>query len=144
MSDIISVIVPVYNNQPTLDETCRQIMEVHERAFGELQLEIIFVNDGSTDKSWDELLRLRGLHKERISLVNLSRNFGQAGALFAGFNNAIGDAVICVSADLQDPISLMAKMIACWKHGTEIVVCYRENRTDGFLPRKFSNLAYGL
>jgi glycosyltransferase involved in cell wall biosynthesis len=144
MSDIISVIVPVYNNQPTLDETCRQIMEVHERGFGELQLEIIFVNDGSSDKSWDELLRLRGLHKERISLINLSRNFGQAGALFAGFNNASGDAVICVSADLQDPISLMAKMVACWKHGTEIVVCYRENRKDGFLPRKFSNLAYGL
>ena len=55
-------------------------------------------------------------------LVNLSRNFGQAGALFAGFNNARGDAVICISADLQDPISLMANMVACWKHGTEIVV----------------------
>src|SRR4051794_18364523 len=114
MSDIISVIVPVYNNQPTLDETCRQIMEVHDRGFRELELEIIFVNDGSTDNSWDELLRLRRLHKERISLINLSRNFGQAGALFAGFNHARGDAVVCVSADLQDPISLMAKMVACW------------------------------
>jgi polyisoprenyl-phosphate glycosyltransferase len=144
MSETISVVVPVYNNQLTLDETCREIMEVHESSFKEMELEVIFVNDGSTDKSWDELLRLKGLYKERISLINLSRNFGQAGALFAGFNNARGDAVICVSADMQDPISLMAKMVAYWKNNTEIVICYRENRNDGFFPRKFSSVAYSI
>ncbi len=144
MSETISVVVPVYNNQLTLDETCREIMEVHESSFKEMEIEVIFVNDGSTDKSWDELLRLKGLYKERISLINLSRNFGQAGALFAGFNNARGDAVICVSADMQDPISLMAKMVAYWKNNTEIVICYRENRNDGFFPRKFSSVAYSI
>jgi dolichol-phosphate mannosyltransferase len=138
MSEIISVVVPVYNNQPTLDETCRQIMEVHESSFKEMEI------DGSTDGSWNELLRLKSLHEQRISLINLSRNFGQVAAWFAGFNNASGDAVICVSADLQDPISLMAKMVACWKHDTEIVICFRENRTDGLLARKFSHLAYSL
>src|SRR6185436_16381531 len=104
MSKIVSVVVPVFNNQPTLDETCRQIIEVHESSFNDLKLDLIFVNDGSTDKSWEELLRLKDLYKDKISLINLSRNFGQTGALFAGFNNARGDAVICVSADLQDPI----------------------------------------
>jgi len=142
MSETISVVVPVFNNQPTLGETCSQIMEVHESSFKELDLEVIFVNDGSTDGSWDELLRLKERYKERVSLINLSRNFGQAGAVFAGFNNATGDAVICVSADMQDPISLMAKMVAYWKNHTEIVICYRDNRSDGFFPRKFSKYAY--
>lgn len=142
MSETISVVVPVYNNQPTLGETCSQIMEVHESSFREFELEVIFVNDGSTDGSWDELLRLKDRYKQRVSLINLSRNFGQAGALFAGFNNARGDAVICVSADMQDPISLMAKMVAYWKNDTEIVICYRDSRNDGFFPRKFSKYAY--
>jgi polyisoprenyl-phosphate glycosyltransferase len=144
MSETISVVVPVYNNQPTLEETCRQIMEVHETSFGEMRLEMIFVNDGSTDASWNELLRLKDLYRERISLINLSRNFGQVAALLAGFNHAAGDAVICISADLQDPVALMAKMVACWKHDTEIVICYRASRNDGWLARKFSGLAYAL
>jgi len=144
MAEIISVVVPVYNNQPTLEETSRQIMEVHERSFREFELEIIFVNDGSTDKSWEELLRLQRLHQDRISVVNLSRNFGQSGALFAGFEHARGDAIICVSADLQDPIYLMEKMVACWKNNAEIVICYRESRNDGFFPRTFSSIAYSI
>jgi len=144
MSQLVSVVVPVFNNQPTLEETCRQIMEVHQSSFGELELEVIFVNDGSTDGSWQELERLQRLHKETVSLINLSRNFGQLGALYAGFNHARGDAVICVSADLQDPIQLMGKMVAYWRSGTEIVICYREKRDDGFLARKSSNLAYSI
>jgi polyisoprenyl-phosphate glycosyltransferase len=64
--------------------------------------------------------------------------------LFAGFNHAEGDAVICVSADLQDPISLMAKMVAYWRDDTEIVVAYREGRNDGRSTQLFSRLAYGF
>jgi len=144
MSEIISVVVPVYNNRPTLAETCRQILEVHERSFGEMELEVVFVNDGSTDESWNELLRLKDLHGEKISLLNLSRNFGQLAALIAGFNHARGDAVICISADLQDPISLMAKMVACWKNNTEIVICYRKDRTDGIFSRVLSRVVYSI
>jgi dolichol-phosphate mannosyltransferase len=77
-------------------------------------------------------------------LINLSRNFGQLGALYAGFNHARGDAVICVSADLQDEISLMGKMVGYWKNDTEVVICYREHRDEGFLSRKFSNIAYAI
>lgn len=144
MSQIVSVVIPVYNNQPTLDETCRQIMAVHESSFPDLQLEIIFVNDGSTDSSWEELLRLQSLYKDRICLLNLSRNFGQGAAMYAGFNSARGDAVISVSADLQDPIELMGKMISYWKNGAEIVICYREARLDGFFTRICSNFAYSI
>src|SRR5260370_36857978 len=118
MSETISVVVPVYDNQLTLDETCREIMEVHESSFKEMELEVIFVNDGSTDKSWDELLRLKGLYKEQISLINLSRNFGQAGGLFSGFNNTRGEAGICVPVDMQKPTFLIAKIVADWKNNT--------------------------
>jgi polyisoprenyl-phosphate glycosyltransferase len=144
MPEMISVVVPVFNNQPTLEETCRQIIEIHESGFKDLELEVIFVNDGSTDKSWEELVRLKDLYKVPICLLNLSRNFGQLAASFAGFNSARGDAVICVSADLQDPISLMGKMVAYWRSNTEIVICYRENRDDGFFSRIFSIFAYSI
>jgi polyisoprenyl-phosphate glycosyltransferase len=143
-SGVISVVVPVYNNQPTLEETCRQIVEIHGSGFPDLKLEMIFVNDGSTDKSWEELLRLQGIHEDQIVLLNLSRNFGQLGALMAGLDHASGDAAICISADLQDPIHLMAKMVAYWKSNTEIVICYREKRTDGLLPHIYSTIVYSI
>src|SRR5947207_14584648 len=88
MSQTISVVVPVFNNEPTLADTYRQIMEIHQSSLGDFELEVIFVNDGSTDKSWQELERLQNLHSGTVSLINLSRNFGQLGALYAGFNNA--------------------------------------------------------
>lgn len=96
MLRIISVVVPVYNNQQTLDETCNQIMAIHRDNFSDSNLEILFVNDGSKDNSWEELLCLKNQYPKQISLLNLSRNFGQFGALFAGFNHARGDAVICI------------------------------------------------
>jgi polyisoprenyl-phosphate glycosyltransferase len=144
MAETISVVVPVFNNEPTLAETCRQIIEVHESSFKDLDLELIFVNDGSSDESWQELLRLQHFYKQKITLLNLSRNFGQTAALFAGFQHATGDAIICISADLQDPIALMGKMVAHWKNNAEIVICYRRDRTDGFFARIFSTLAYSI
>ncbi len=135
MSKTVSIVVPVYNNQPTLEETCRQIIEVHKASFSDLALEILFVNDGSKDNSWDELLRLKERYPEKVSLLHLSRNFGQLGALLAGFKCAKGDAVICVSADLQNPIPLIGKMVAYWKDGIDIVVCHRQGRNEGLWTR---------
>ena len=144
MPETVSVVVPVYNNEGSLEQTCLEILEVRDQHFQELGLEIIFVNDGSTDHSWERLARLKEEHPETITLLNLSRNFGQLGALFAGFHRAQGDAVICVSADLQDPIGLMGKMVNLWKNDTEIVVCYREDRNDGALSKMFSKFAYSV
>jgi len=144
MSKTISVVVPVYNNQQTLDEMCSQIMDEHANHFNDLNLEIVFVNDGSQDDSWEVLLRLQSQYPQYISLLNLSRNFGQLGALFAGFNQAKGDAIIPISADMQDPISLMGQMVKHWRDGIEIVVCHRQNRQDGFLRSFFSKFAYSI
>ena len=144
MRQTVSVVVPVFNNAPTLEDTCRQIVDIHESSFKDLDLEVVFVNDGSTDKSWEELLRLKDRYEGKVSLLNLSRNFGQVAASLAGFDHARGDAVICISADLQDPIALMGKMVAYWRNQTEIVICYREDRKDGLLPQIFSNVAYSI
>ena len=64
--------------------------------------------------------------------------------MFAAFSHVRGDAVICISADLQDPIALMAKMVAYWKNDTEIVICYRESRSDGFFSQMLSKVVYSI
>lgn len=142
MSKLISIVIPVYNNQETLKETCDKIIREYKINFKHLELEIIPVNDCSTDNSWDEIVKLKKEYKKILNPIKLSRNFGQLGALFAGFNHAKGDAVICISADLQDPIELISTMVKSWENDAEIVICYRENRTDGVLTKIFSKFAY--
>lgn len=144
MIKTISVVIPVFNNQETIEETCIQIFKEHAEHLREYVLEILCVNDGSKDGSWEVLQDLSRRHPTVMKLVNLSRNFGQYGALHAGFSRAKGDAVICISADLQDPTSLIPQMVAHWAAGTELVVCYRKQRQDGTLRRIFSQAAYSL
>jgi dolichol-phosphate mannosyltransferase len=144
MMQTVSVVIPVYNNQETIEETCVQILKEYAEHFREYLLEILCVNDGSKDGSWQVLQDLKRRYPTVMTLVNLSRNFGQYGALHAGFSRARGDAVICISADLQDPTSLIPQMVKHWAAGTEVVVCYREQRQDGTLRRIFSQAAYSV
>lgn len=144
MRKLISIVFPVYNNQGTLRISCEQVLAIHRSDFPHHDIEILFVNDGSRDESWDELISLKREFGDVIRPINLSRNFGQLGALYAGFNNAKGDAVICISADLQDPISLMGQMVKTWDAGVEIVVCNRKSRKDGFFTGIFSKIAYAV
>jgi polyisoprenyl-phosphate glycosyltransferase len=130
MQQSVSAVIPVYNDAQSLRETCEGIIDVHAKCFHDLGLEIIFVNDGSTD---DSLSVLRTLHVEyphMVAVLNLSRTFGKQAAMMAGIRHARGDAVVCLAADLRDPIDLMARMISYWKAGTEAVVCYREGRSE--------------
>jgi polyisoprenyl-phosphate glycosyltransferase len=79
-----------------------------------------------------------------VKVISFTRNFGQMAAMLAGFAEATGDAVINISADLQDPISLIPEMVAQWQGGAEIVICYRTNRSDPMAAKAFSSLAYSL
>ena len=119
-------------------------MTEHSENFEQYALEILCVNDGSKDASWQVLQNLKRRYPSVMTLVNLSRNFGQYGALHAGFSRAKGDAMICISADLQDPTSLIPQMVKHWAAGTEVVICYREQRQDGALRRIFSKAAYSV
>jgi dolichol-phosphate mannosyltransferase len=140
----ISIVVPVFRNKETVGETCRQAMNVHEQHFPHLGLEILFVDDGSADDTWEELQRLQHAHPQFVSLLKLSRNFGQVSAILAGYDAAQGDAVITISADLQDPVSLMAEMVAQWERGQEVVIAHRESRNDDVAATLFSRIAYGI
>ena len=141
---IVSVVVPVFRNQETIEETCLQIFDVYQKNFSQYSLEIVLVDDGSNDDSYNKLLSIYGRFSERIVVVKLSRNFGQLFAILAGYGIAKGDAIITISADLQDPVSLMAGMVSCWEQGNEIVVAYRQGREDDITARLFSKIDYSV
>ncbi|MGL6212018.1 MAG: glycosyltransferase family 2 protein [Paracoccaceae bacterium] len=139
----ISIVVAVYQNEGSLTETHAQISALFAGPLKGCESELIFVNDGSSDGSQNELLRIRDADPT-VKVVSFTRNFGQMAAMLAGFAEATGDAVINISADLQDPISLMVDMVSQWQSGAEIVVCYRTNRSDPMAAKVFSSMAYKM
>ncbi len=143
MSDLrlVSVVVPVYNNAGSLEETCKRVLGLFDRL--QLQVELIFVNDGSSDDSMQELLRIHG-GNGRVKVLDFSRNFGQIPAIAAGVRHSKGDVVISVSADLQDPIDLMENMIQHHRDGKDIVIAYREARQEGFIKKLTSRIYFSM
>jgi dolichol-phosphate mannosyltransferase len=101
------------------------------------------IDDGSDDGSLDELRSIH-CHDPNVSVISLSRNFGQLNAVIAGTRAVTGNATVVMSADLQDPVSLIEEMIREWQRGTKIVICYRVSREDSFTSRMTSKLFYGL
>lgn len=140
----ISVVIPVFRNEKSVALTHAALVELFK---GELdskyELELIFVDDGSDDHSLDRLIEIQK-NDHLVKVIGLTRNFGQAAAAEAGFQQATGDAIISMSADLQDPVELISKMISQYEGGSDVVVCYRQDRDDGFLAKIFSGIAYGI
>jgi len=122
--EVISVVVPVYNEEAVLPELYRRLT----RALRQYHpYEIIFVNDGSTDGSLKVLQRLCR-RDDHCKVIDLSRNFGQQFAITAGLDHAAGDAVIVMDSDLQDPPEVIPELVAKWKEGYEVVYAQRKNR----------------
>jgi glycosyltransferase involved in cell wall biosynthesis len=139
----ISFVVAVYHNEGALSVTHEKIRALFEGELSSYEYELVFIDDGSTDGSLKEALALRE-QDPRVKVITFTRNFGQMAAMLAGFREATGDAVVNVSADLQDPIELVPQMVASWRDGAEIVICYRTDRTDAWSAKIFSRLAYGI
>jgi dolichol-phosphate mannosyltransferase len=140
---LVSFVVAVFRNVGSVALTHAAIRGLFADELKAHDYEIVFVDDGSDDGSLDELVRLHQADP-KVHVVSFTRNFGQMSAIVAGFHEARGDAVINISADLQDPISLAAQMVAEWERGHEVVACYRAGRDDPFGARLTSSLAYGL
>lgn len=123
----ISVVVPCFNEQEVIQHTHKRLTDVLRKI--NAKYEIIFISDGSTDKT-NKLLDK--FYKERksdeVKIVFFSRNFGHQIAVTAGIDLAIGNAVILIDADLQDPPELIPKMVQKWIDGYEVVYCQREER----------------
>jgi dolichol-phosphate mannosyltransferase len=139
---MISIVVPVMNEEGNITLLYQKV----ESALSKIgqEFEIIFVDDGSYDQSAN---KIRDLHSKdaRIKLLSFSRNFGHQIALTAGLDNAKGDAVIVMDADLQHPPELLPTLIGHWEEGYDIVYTIREKTDDVSFMKKFtSRLFYKL
>ncbi len=121
-----SVVVPMYNEEEVITESYKRLTETMEKT-GE-PYELVFVNDGSRDKS-AEIIRELSKTDASVRLVDFSRNFGHQSAVTAGMDFSTGDAVVLIDADLQDPPQVILQMIEKWKEGYDVVFGVRKARS---------------
>ncbi len=139
----ISFVVPVYNNEESLSLLYQKLTEIADELADSYACEMIFVNDGSKDGSW-EIIKQITAYDARVQALSFTRNFGHQIALRACYDNATGDAVISLDADLQDPPALVKDMIAQWEKGACIVYARRRSRNDGFWKDLTASCYYKL
>jgi glycosyltransferase involved in cell wall biosynthesis len=138
----ISVVVPVYFNEGSLPQLIRELQEVERQLAGlGLELELIFVDDGSGDGSYAELVKIKA-KRPATRLVKLSRNFGAVHASKTGLQFVTGDCFLVLAADLQDPPALILEMVRRWQAGAKFVTCVRETRSDPPLSTLFAKAYY--
>lgn len=140
----VSIVVPVFNNEESLVSLANQLLDVFKPISHRYKLDTVFVEDGSTDCSWDVLESICNEYPGSFRAIKLSRNFGQLAAIIAGWDHVNGDAVINMSADLQDPPQLISNLIVEWQRGSDVVIGIRESRGDPFFERLTSKLAHKL
>ena len=140
----ISIVIPVYNEELTLDELHDRLTTVFAGQLSDLSAEFIFVNDGSSDQSL-EMLKTYAESDSRFKFITFSRNFGHQPALFAGLRNATGNAVVVMDADLQDPPEVIADLVAQWRLGSDVVYAQRRDRNgESIFKRASASLFYRL
>ena len=134
MKKLVSLVAPFYNESGNVAEFFRRVNAM-AAALPQYDFEVIAVNDGSRDNTWNELLEAHAVYP-RVHVFDLSRNFGKEAALTAGLDRAQGDAVVPIDSDLQHPPELIADMLAQWEKGAEVVLAQRTDRvTDGRLQK---------
>ncbi len=137
-----SIVVPAYNEEANVGKLYQRLKAVFDPLAE--AWELIFVNDGSRDRTLEELQRLAAAD-QRVKYIDLSRNFGHQPALTAGLEHASGLAIISMDCDLQDPPELIPRMIEKWRAGADIVYARRTNfRRDNWFKRQGSRLYYRM
>lgn len=136
----LSLVLPIYNEEPVIPELERRLKEFLAEVG--VSWEVVFVNDGSKDRSFQMLKEI--CEKEpRFKLVGFARNFGHQLAITAGVDYASGEAVVVMDADLQDPPEVVADMLAKWRDGYDVVYAVRAKRLDeGIFKRATAALFY--
>ena len=138
----ISLVVPVFNEEATIPIFYKTVREFEE--LKEHDVEIVFINDGSSD-STEAIINALAVSDKLVVPLSYTRNFGKEPALFAGLDNATGEAIIPIDVDLQDPIEVIPHLITKWKAGADMVLAKRTDRsTDGRLKRKSAEWFYKL
>jgi len=137
MSKIISVVIPVFNEERNIPIIFSEIKGVFE-TLSKYDFEVIFVNDGSSDNSFLEILKL-SREDSRVKSLDFSRNFGKEPATSAGCHFARGEAVITMDADLQHPPSFIQNFVELWEDGVEVVYTVRKENKGASLFKKISS-----
>lgn len=140
MSKKISIVVPVYNEEKNILLLHEEIKKVF-LGLPEYEFEIIFVNDGSSDKSIEILNNISSIN-HNIKTIDFSRNFGKEVATSAGCHHSGGDAVITMDADLQHPPEIIPELIKKWQEGFEVVYTVRKENKGASLTKKFTSSLY--
>ena len=141
-TELLSIIIPFHNEQEVIHQ-CQQRISAAVKAI-DMQAEMLYVNDGSKDKTLAILIELMQ-QDERIKIIDLSRNFGKEIAMTAGFDEAKGDAVVVIDADLQDPPELIVEMVKAWREGFDVVYAKRtERKGESFFKKFTAHLFYKL
>lgn len=146
----ISFIIPCHNEAENIDRLHEELAQFAAGTFevngvklsmADYEWEFLFVNDGSTDATLAMIRKLRS-EDPRVSVLNLSRNFGKESAMLAGMDYAGGDAVVIIDADLQDPLDVVPEMIYWWERGYDDVYGKRLSRGKESRIRKFLSLSF--
>lgn len=137
----LSIVVPVYYNSDTLELLYE---DMKAKILHKLEeYEIVFVDDGSGDNSWEIMNKLRD-QDENIKCVKLSRNFGEHAALLAGLSACSGDCAVTKQADLQEDSTLILEMYESWKRGNKVVLAVRKERKENKVKVFFANMYYAI
>ena len=138
---MLSIIIPVYYNADTLEALYEDLLQ---KVLGKIpDYEIIFVDDGSGDESWEVMNRIRE-KDDRIRCLHLSRNFGEHAALLAGFSVCKGSCAVTKQADLQEDSELIVRMYESWRQGNKVVLAAREKRKENPIKVFLANRYYAL
>lgn len=133
----VSVVVPVYNEFESIEPMVREVVGVMEGL--DRPYEILLIDDGSQDGTWEKLVTLRG-EFDRLGLVQFRRNFGQTAAMSAGFHHARGEVVITLDADMQNDPANIPLLLERMDQGFDVVSGWRKDRQDRFLDRRLPSI----
>ena len=140
---LLSIVIPAYNEADNISLATSRIKEILNDA--EIPCEIVIVDDGSTDATWEVIEGVANLN-ENVTGLRLSRNFGKESAILAGLSNAMGSCAAVIDCDLQHPPNTLIKMYEVWKQGDiDIVEGVKQSRgKESAIYRNFSSLFYSL
>ena len=144
MKKNLSVIIPVYYNEGSLLELFERLKLIEETLQKkQVGLDLIFVDDGSHDNSFEILLAIK-LQRPATKLIKLTKNFGGTASSWSGFRYATGDCIAVLAADLQDPPEQIMPMFDAWEQGNKLVFSYRRSRKDPLMTRLLATFYYKL
>lgn len=142
MDKMLSVVLPAYNEEQMIKKTSQVVGDLLEKE--QIPYELVFVNDGSKDHTWEKILELKE-ERAHIKGVCFSRNFGKEGAVFAGIAQAEGDCIAVMDCDLQHPPETLIKMYRLWEDGYQVIEGVKASRgRESFIHKMFAKIFYSI